>query len=95
MKDKSDCFVSHSFQNTFQWNETLPKPRTCKCCQRRFIPKDNEQEFCSKSCELTYQSQVNQLNYTYILETDNGCLYHKDCFTCPYPDCIVGEKHYS
>jgi hypothetical protein len=21
-----------------------------------------------------------------------GCNYHPDCFTCPYPDCKVGEK---
>lgn len=22
----------------------------------------------------------------------NRC-QHKDCFTCPYPDCIAGSKH--
>jgi len=22
----------------------------------------------------------------------NGCSLHYDCFTCPYPDCIVGRK---
>ena len=22
----------------------------------------------------------------------NGCKYHDDCLTCPYPDCIYGEN---
>lgn len=26
-------------------------------------------------------------NSTMIVK-DNGCRYHRDCFTCPYPDCI-------
>lgn len=21
----------------------------------------------------------------------NGCKYHKDCFTCPFKDCIAGD----
>lgn len=23
---------------------------------------------------------------------DNGCHNHPDCFTCPYDDCIVGDR---
>lgn len=22
----------------------------------------------------------------------NGCRYHSDCFTCPFPDCILSDK---
>ena len=29
------------------------------------------------------------MNWT---KTDNGCHYHGDCFTCPFPDCIADSQ---
>tara|TARA_Y100000310_G_C20386085_1_gene670483 strand:+ start:380 stop:742 length:363 start_codon:yes stop_codon:yes gene_type:complete len=25
-------------------------------------------------------------------ELESGCQHHEDCFTCPFPDCLVGTR---
>ena len=36
--------------------------------------------------EAWHRSQPGELLY------GNGCTWHPDCFTCPYHDCVAGQK---